>query len=239
MRNKFRIGKICFNGSDDSGTQRYILGGSWADPTYTFREGDLRSPWDRSFLNGIRCVVYSREGEQAPEALFASRPPFSPRDIYRVEPLADRELNDLLAYYAYDRTPLNSIVEPMDDSSLIWRKEKITFDAAYGGERITAYLFLPKTGRPPYQTVVYFPGGEPLYKRTFEDLPYKIDPSQRTSPAFSHIQRNLQSSTDSLRRLERGKLSSKTYDVQGLDHPNGQRFESIYRLCPNARRHRS
>ena len=165
----------CFNATDGSGTQRYILGGSWADPTYTFREGDLRSPWDRSFLNGIRCVIYSREGEQAPEALFASHPPFSPRDISRIASLADGELADLLAYYAYDRTPLNSIVEPMDDSSSVWRKEKIIFDAAYGDELITVYLFLPKTGRPPYQTVVYFPGGEPLYKRSFEGLPYKIE----------------------------------------------------------------
>lgn len=46
--------------------------------------------------------------------------------------------------------------------------ERVTFAAAYGGERIVAYLFLPKRSKPPYQTVVYFPhsGGE--YLRSFE-----------------------------------------------------------------------
>jgi hypothetical protein len=37
-------------------------------------------------------------------------------------------------------------------------REKVTFDAAYDGERVTAYLFLPKNGSPPFQVVVYYPG---------------------------------------------------------------------------------
>src|SRR4029079_4180131 len=31
---------------------------------------------------------------------------------------------------------------------------------AYGGERFRAYLYLPKNASPPYQTIVYFPGGD-------------------------------------------------------------------------------
>ncbi len=34
------------------------------------------------------------------------------------------------------------------------------FDAAYGGERMRAHLFLPKNASPPYQTVVFFPAGD-------------------------------------------------------------------------------
>ena len=37
-------------------------------------------------------------------------------------------------------------------------REKVTFDAAYGHERVTAYLLLPKNASPPFQTVVYYPG---------------------------------------------------------------------------------
>jgi dienelactone hydrolase len=59
--------------------------------------------------------------------------------------------------YAYDRTPLNAKSESVAEDSTDWHKEKITFDAAYGKERMTAYLFLPAHGRPPYQTVVFFP----------------------------------------------------------------------------------
>ena len=44
-----------------------------------------------------------------------------------------------------------------------WKEEKITFDAAYGNERVIAYLFLPKTASPPYQTVVVFTGVAAFY----------------------------------------------------------------------------
>jgi len=36
--------------------------------------------------------------------------------------------------------------------------EKVSFDAAYGNDRVFAYLFLPDKGSPPFQTVVFFPG---------------------------------------------------------------------------------
>jgi pimeloyl-ACP methyl ester carboxylesterase len=44
-----------------------------------------------------------------------------------------------------------------------WREEKITFDTAYNGERMAAYLFLPKNVRPPYQTVLFFPSARVLF----------------------------------------------------------------------------
>ena len=59
--------------------------------------------------------------------------------------------------FAYDRSELNSKIESVEDSEF-WKKEKINFDAAYGNERVPAYLFLPKTAAPPYQTVIFFPG---------------------------------------------------------------------------------
>jgi len=39
-------------------------------------------------------------------------------------------------------------------------KHTVTFNTAYGGERMRAYLFLPLNTSPPYQTVVFFPGGD-------------------------------------------------------------------------------
>jgi dienelactone hydrolase len=38
-----------------------------------------------------------------------------------------------------------------------WTREKVAFGAAYGNERVPAYLFLPKSTEPPYQAVVFFP----------------------------------------------------------------------------------
>jgi hypothetical protein len=45
--------------------------------------------------------------------------------------------------YSYDKTPLHAKVESVQETE-DWRQEKVSFDAAYGGERVTAYLFLPK-----------------------------------------------------------------------------------------------
>ena len=60
--------------------------------------------------------------------------------------------------YSFDHGDLNAKVESVDDSSPEWRLEKVSYAAAYGGERIPAYLFLPKNAKPPYQVVVVFPG---------------------------------------------------------------------------------
>src|SRR5439155_19869305 len=49
-------------------------------------------------------------------------------------------------------------------------RQKITFNAAYGGERMMAYLFLPPEGKPPYQVVIVFPGSGASSTRSSESL---------------------------------------------------------------------
>jgi dienelactone hydrolase len=78
----------------------------------------------------------------------------------------------MLEQFEYDRTPLNPEVELIEEPSPFWRrKEKITFDAAYGGERVIAYLFVPKSVEPPYQAVVYWPGSSAYQSKSFQGLP--------------------------------------------------------------------
>ena len=66
--------------------------------------------------------------------------------------------------FSYDKTDLNARVEWRNESSKDWIQEKVTFDAAYENERVIAYLFLPRRRSPPYQTVIYFPGGSASIK---------------------------------------------------------------------------
>ncbi|MFC1652592.1 protein kinase [Planctomycetota bacterium] len=149
----------CFNATNDLGDQRYILGGAWSEPTYMFTSTDSRSPWDRSIVNGFRCVQYPDGIEAMPDVLFHPIERPSVIDFTKVTPISDEELQLYKKLYAYDGTELNAVVEEVNENSAYWRKERITFDAAYGGERVATYLFLPKGVKPPYQTVVYFPGG--------------------------------------------------------------------------------
>ncbi len=162
----------CWNATDDSGSRRYILGGGWGEQTYMFGVRDFRSPWDRAAVNGFRCVQYSGGEESVADVLLDPlQRPSETRDYSTAKPCSDEEFRIIKQQFEYDRTPLNTVVESIDDSSPFWRKEKITFDAAYGGERVIAYLFVPKAVEPPYQTVVYWPGTGPLNTRTFEGLP--------------------------------------------------------------------
>ncbi|MDZ4796520.1 MAG: hypothetical protein SGI92_00045 [Bryobacteraceae bacterium] len=70
--------------------------------------------------------------------------------------------------YACDKAPLEAKTESVDDTNPLWRKDKVSYAAAYGGERIPAYLYLPKSGSPPFQTVVFAPGGDARVLRNSE-----------------------------------------------------------------------
>jgi dienelactone hydrolase len=110
-------------------------------------------PFDRSPLNGFRCV---RNTAPVPAATMAPLAPLR-RDFAKATPAGDDVFRAYRAMYAYDKTPLRPTVEPVQGGSTDWTKQKITFDAAYGNERVTAYLFLPRGATPPYQVVVFFP----------------------------------------------------------------------------------
>ena len=163
----------CFNATDDSDSQRYILGGGWGEPTYLFTDRDSRPPWDRSAVNGFRCVQYPEGEDSVATELFGSLEPRRLRDYSTEVPCSDEEFQIIKRQFEYDRTPLNPDVENINDSSPFWGREKITFDAAYGGERVIVYLFVPKAVKPPYQAVVYWPDGTAPLTHAFKGLPQR------------------------------------------------------------------
>jgi dienelactone hydrolase len=134
--------------------RRYIRGGAWNEQNYSFAEMDARAPWDRSAGNGIRCVRYDVRDESG------LQPPVtrSVRDFSKEKPVPDEVFGLYRSLYAYDPTDLDSRVEGVDEENSYWKREKISFAAAYGDERVLGYLYLPKNAIPPYQTILY---GEP------------------------------------------------------------------------------
>ena len=145
---------------------RYILGGSWSDLLYNFTDADARSPFDRSETNGFRLVKY----QGSPTAvLMEPLRPASSRDYSKEQPVSDDLFRAYKDLYSYDPTPLDEKRESVE-SSEPWVKEKVSFRAAYGNERIIAYLFLPKNGQPPYQTLVYLPNVAAVRARSSEML---------------------------------------------------------------------
>jgi len=165
----------CWSAVDEPDGPRYILGGGWGEQTYMFTKRDFRSPWDRSPVNGFRCVAYPHGEQSVANVLFDPVPqPPATRDYSTAKSCTDEEYRIIRRQYECDQRPLNAVVESADEGSPFWRRrEKITFDAAYGGERVTAYLFVPKDVKPPYQAVVYWPGDGATRELSFQGLPEK------------------------------------------------------------------
>jgi len=156
----------CFNESTRHG-QRFILGGGWNDPYYAFNDAFAQSPFDRSETNGFRCIKYSGSEQNQINLGKTIELPF--RDFLSEPQVSDETFALFLKQYAYDKTALNSVVESVKEEEE-WIKEKITFDATYGNERMMAYLFLPKQGKPPFQTMIFFPGSDTIHSRSSESL---------------------------------------------------------------------
>lgn len=146
------------NASND-GT-RMILGGDWKSPGYLYTEPEALLPFDRSPTNGLRCV----NNTQPPPAAASEPVRHMARDLSDFKPAPDAVFNAYKLLYTYPRSPLNVKEEGVVAETADWREEKVTFDDAYDGERMAAYLFLPKNVRPPYQTILFFPSARVLYQ---------------------------------------------------------------------------
>jgi dienelactone hydrolase len=145
--------------------RRYVLGGGWDEPNYMFIDPDAQSPFLRAANIGFRCVKYI-EPEGDPKVAAAPMP--TPRrDLTKEKPASDELFRAYRSVYSYDKIPLNATVEPFGKDEEDWKTERITYTAAYGNEKAVAYLFLPKKGKPPFQTVVFFPGSNALLLRKF------------------------------------------------------------------------
>jgi serine/threonine protein kinase/cephalosporin-C deacetylase-like acetyl esterase len=148
------------------GDRKFILGGASTDMPYMYSEPDAHPPFDRSATNGFRLIKLVR-----PESLSATLTAplsFQKSDYRNFKPVPDAVFQMYERMYAYDRLPLDAKIESEDDSSPYWRKQRITFNASYVNERVSAYLFLPKNVSPPFQTVVYFPHSGAQSFRTLE-----------------------------------------------------------------------
>jgi formylglycine-generating enzyme required for sulfatase activity len=139
----------------------FILGGSWKSPSYLYSSPEAASPFDRSETNGLRCV---KNLGAVPEAA-SGEVKRTTRDFAKFKPASDEVFHAYKLLYAYPKTPLNAQDEGLIKETVDWREEKVTFDTGYRGERMAAYLFLPKNVRPPYQTVLFFPSARVQFLR--------------------------------------------------------------------------
>lgn len=154
----------CWN---ERGGRRFLLGGAWNEPMYMFADDDAMAAFDRAPSYGFRLAKYIGPLSVAATATVPTEAPG--RDTRKTTPVDDDVFAVYRRQYAYDRGPLNLVVEATEETD-ISVKQIVAFDAAYGGERMRAYLFLPKTGSPPYQAVIFFPASDAFQLRSSRDM---------------------------------------------------------------------
>lgn len=158
----------CFNEKNVPG-QRFILGGGWNDPTYAFNDAYTQSALDRSPANGFRCM---KEIIPAADDSLSLALTMAFRDYRKEKPVDDKTFEIILRQYAYDKTPLNAVMDTVYESEN-WRAEKISLDAGYNNERLQLLLYLPKNISKPCQAVIFFPGSGDIYQKQYD--PYSIE----------------------------------------------------------------
>ncbi|HEY7636495.1 MAG TPA: SUMF1/EgtB/PvdO family nonheme iron enzyme [Gemmatimonadales bacterium] len=146
----------CLNAS---GAERFILGGGWNDSPYIFNDSYTQPPFDRSVTNGIRLVRYLK----ADSSLARAAAPLTRklRDFLHARVASSAVFGVYRELYDYDRTPLGPrIIETVGEGA--WTRELIRLNAAYAGDTLLVYLYLPKRGTKPYPAVVFFPAGNAI-----------------------------------------------------------------------------
>jgi eukaryotic-like serine/threonine-protein kinase len=152
--------------ANGDGNRRYVLGGGWTDEEYGFTDAYAQDPFDRSAVNGFRLMV--APGGPSVDASRTLR--MKERDYSKETPVGDAVYAVYRRMYDYDRTALTPTIESSDSSSADWIVERVSYAAAYGGERIPALLYLPRNHRPPHQVVVFFPGSNALHSSSSDAI---------------------------------------------------------------------
>jgi dienelactone hydrolase len=144
---------------------RYLLGASWSDPAYFFSAASSASPWRRRATTGFRLAVIPAE-VQREELLAPSASPVV--DFASLVPHSDGAFEMMREFARYEKTPLDARVESTREAATGGRLERVSFRAAYGDERVIAYVMPPEGVEPPFQPVIWFSGANALFMRDSE-----------------------------------------------------------------------
>lgn len=156
----------CWN---ETSSGRVIRGGSYEDNTYEFEIERQAPSFDRSPRNGFRLAYYP-DTEGLPASVFELRNPYSGIDFNLQKPVSDEVFRIYKEQFAYDMTELNPVLEKRVINPEGWIHEVVSFDAAYGNERVLSHLFLPEGKQPPYPVVIYFPGSASTWMPSSDEI---------------------------------------------------------------------
>jgi dienelactone hydrolase len=143
-------------------------GASWDEDGFWVGHVVMRPDWDRSPGNGFRLAMTT----DADSTLAHVTQPLAlggVRSFGARSNMTDAEFGFYRRLFEYDRTPLEARVDGRGAADS-FRWERVSFDAPYGGERMWAYILLPKSGAGPFEPVLYWSHAGELSARSFDPL---------------------------------------------------------------------
>jgi formylglycine-generating enzyme required for sulfatase activity len=163
---------------NEMGGGHAVTGGSWEDPIYMFAAYGSFSDFFSSPAVGFRCVRNSPDAVGDQGALRI--------DIEERTPsytaVDEATFRTLLTHYRYDPWSLEpAIVETVETED--WMREKVRL-AGVNGDDILLYLYLPRSAAPPFQTLVYMPGGNAFYEPVSDAAEWLLGPNIRSGRAL-------------------------------------------------------
>jgi len=145
---------------------RAILGGNYREPAYFYNDVYHVSPWTRSDRIGFRCIRYINDTLK--NDLNSSNP--NPiRDFSEAKPVSDEVFEMYKRRYRYEKADLNPEVRERIDST-DWILELVVVEVPYEDTPMQLLIYLPKNFDPPYQSIIYWPGDDPLHADALEDI---------------------------------------------------------------------
>ncbi len=157
--------------SDAPGARRFVLGGAWTEPSYTFVFPDANDAWTRSPAIGFRCARF----DAVPEPRLLEPVGRIGRGRREDQPVDDATFAVFAALHSYDKRELMPVVEKVTAARPYMRRETISYTAAYGTGRALAHLFLPIDAAPPHRVVVVVPSGNAVRARSIDELFDRFD----------------------------------------------------------------
>lgn len=155
---------------------RFILGGAWGEPFHAAQDALAKDPFDRSLKNGFRCMKY-HEQPALQEELEKNIKELSARKGLQ-KPVNEEIFATYLRQYDYDPSPLFTEISQESTGNKNYSCEKVTINAAYGGERMDIYCFFPKNSKRPFQPIVVFPDAGALFQSQFKTKFIKFLPGE-------------------------------------------------------------
>jgi len=144
----------------------YATGGSWGDPSYTFAQYSSFPGFYSSDKRGFRCsLVKAPSGDQGGGRLEAVL------EIPEYAASSDADFHKWSEAYRDTGPPLDPRVEEAIDTD-DWRREKVTYNGA-DGDRVIAYLYLPKNFKGPHQVMHIVPAAD--VENGMRSLPASIE----------------------------------------------------------------